>query len=116
MVKDGPKTPKEYVSFGYGKASSKEALEYPSIYNAVTISVGKQIGGDAMKISKVLLDKVGNLKKELIPDDVHISESRNYGATASRKVSELLSHSVIAIISVSLVVMLAMGWRMANYF
>lgn len=111
QIKDGPEIPKEYVSFGYGKASPEKASEYPSIYNAVTISIGKQKGGDAMKISEVILDKVESLKKELIPDDVHISESRNYGATASLKVSELLSHLLIAIISVSLVVMLAMGWR-----
>ena len=111
QIKDGPEAAKEYVSFGYGKASPEKAIEYPSIYNAVTISVGKQKGGDAMKISEVILDKVENLKKELIPDDVHITVTRNYGETASRKVSELLSHLVIAIISVSLVVMLAMGWR-----
>ncbi|MCF6224427.1 MAG: efflux RND transporter permease subunit [Flavobacteriaceae bacterium] len=110
-VTDGPETPKEYVSFGYGKASAKEASQFPSQYNAVTLSIGKQKGGDAMKISEVILNKVEDLKKNLIPNDVHVSETRNYGATASHKVSELLSHLIIAIISVSLVVMLAMGWR-----
>jgi len=110
-VTDGPESPKEYVTFGYGMASSKEASQFPSQYNAVTLSIGKQKGGDAMKISEVILDKIESLKRDLIPDDVHVSETRNYGATASHKVSELLTHLVIAIISVSLVVMLAMGWR-----
>ncbi len=110
QVTDGPETPKEYVSFGYGKASA-DAVNYPSLYNAITLSIGKQKGGDAMQISEVILDKIESLKKDLIPDDVHVSVSRNYGATASHKVSELLSHLIIAIISVSLVVMLAMGWR-----
>lgn len=111
QVTDGPERSKEYVTFGYGKASAKEAAEYPSLYNAVTLSIGKKKGGDAMKISTVILDKIEDLKKNIIPNDVYVTETRNYGATASDKVSELLSHLIIAIISVSIVVMLAMGWR-----
>jgi len=111
QINDGPESPKEYVSFGYGKASAENLSTNPSLYNAVTLSIGKQKGGDAMKISQVILDKVESLKKDLIPEDVTVSVTRNYGATASHKVSELLSHLIIAIISVSLVVMLAMGWR-----
>ena len=110
-VLDGPESPKEYVTFGYGKASVEKMKEFPSLYNAVTISVGKQKGGDAMKVSEVILSKIETLKRDLIPNDVHVSVTRNYGATASHKVSELLIHLIIAIISVSLVVMLAMGWR-----
>ncbi|UCE94226.1 MAG: efflux RND transporter permease subunit, partial [Flavobacteriaceae bacterium] len=106
----GAESAKKYVNFGYGKASDK-LVQHPDLYNAVTLSVGKQKGGDAMKVSKVILDKIEELKKTLIPDEVQVTVSRNYGATASHKVSELLSHLFIAIISVSLVVMLAMGWR-----
>ncbi|MCA0932105.1 efflux RND transporter permease subunit [Lutimonas saemankumensis] len=106
----GAESSKEYVNFGYGKASDNR-IQHPDLYNAVTLSVGKQKGGDAMKVSKVILDKIEELKKTLIPDEVQVTVSRNYGATASQKVSELLSHLFIAIISVSLVVMLAMGWR-----
>ena len=110
-VSYGAETAKEYVNFGYGKASEEEMQANPGLYNAVTLSIGKQKGGDAMKVSKVILDKIESLKKDLIPDEVQVTVSRNYGATASHKVSELLSHLFIAIISVSLVVMLAMGWR-----
>jgi len=110
-INDGPESPKEYVSFGYGKALEEKLSDHPSLYNAITLSVGKKKGGDAMKVSQVILDKLESLKKDLIPDDVEVSVTRNYGATASHKVSELLSHLIIAIISVSLVVMLAMGWR-----
>ncbi|VAV83414.1 Acriflavin resistance protein, partial [hydrothermal vent metagenome] len=101
----------DYVTFGYGQASAQEKSQYPSQYNAVTLSIGKKKGGDAMKISELILDKIETLKRDIIPNEVHVSETRNYGATASHKVSELLSHLIIAIISVSLVVMLAMGWR-----
>jgi multidrug efflux pump subunit AcrB len=110
-ITDGPESPREYVSFGYGKSSEEKVISYPSLYNAVTLSIGKQKGGDAMKVSQLILDKIKSLKQDLIPQDVEVSVTRNYGATASHKVSELLSHLFIAIISVSLVVMLAMGWR-----
>lgn len=106
----GAESAKNYVNFGFGKAA-EERSKYPGLYNAVTLSIGKQKGGDAMKVSEVILKRIESLKRDLIPDDVHVTVSRNYGATASHKVSELLSHLFIAILSVSLVVMLAMGWR-----
>ena len=109
-VLDGPELPKNYVSLGFGAASEKSS-EYKSEYPAVTLSIAKRKGADAMKISDVVLEKVEHLKKNLIPDDVHVEVTRNYGETASQKVSELLMHLIGAIIAVTFVVMLAMGWR-----
>jgi len=109
-IQDGPEVPKDYVSLGFGQASDK-ASTYKSEYPAVTISVAKRKGADAMKISDVILDKVDHLRTTLIPDDVHVEVTRNYGETASHKVSELLLHLIGAILAVTLVVMLAMGWR-----
>ena len=109
-VLDGPEVPKNYVSFGYGQAS-EEAADHNSEYAAVTISIAKRQGADAMKIAEVILGKVDHLKKTLIPDDVRVEVTRNYGETASQKVSELLMHLMGAIIAVTFVVMLAMGWR-----
>jgi multidrug efflux pump subunit AcrB len=109
-VKDGPSTARSYVSFGYGKANEKfkkDQSEYP----AVTISIGKVKGADAMKISDKIIAKVEQLKKNLIPADVHVEVTRNYGETASDKVGELLLHLGIAIIAVTFLVILAMGWR-----
>ena len=109
-IEDGPEIPLNYVSLGFGKASDKASV-YKSEYPAVTISVAKRKGADAMKISNIILDKVEHLKKNLIPTDVHVEVTRNYGETASDKVSELLMHLIGAIFAVTLVVMLAMGWR-----
>lgn len=109
-VVDGPEIPKEYVNFGYGQAEG-QAADHSSEYPAVTISVAKRKGADAMKIADVILEKVEHLKTSLIPDDVHVEVTRNYGETASQKVSELLMHLIGAIIAVTLLVMLAMGWR-----
>lgn len=109
-VIDGPELANDYVSFGYGQASG-ESDEYPSEYPAVTLSIAKRKGADAMKIADVVLGKVEHLKKTLLPDEVHVEVTRNYGETASQKVSELLLHLIGAIIAVTFVVMLAMGWR-----
>lgn len=109
-ILDGPEKPGSYVSFGYGKAN--EAFgEYKSEYPAVTISVAKVKGADAMKIAEKVLAKVESLNLTLIPDDVHVEVSRNYGETASHKVGELLLHLGVAIIAVTVLVMLSMGWR-----
>lgn len=109
-IVDGPEIPEDYVSLGFGQGSEK-ASKFKSEYPAVTISVAKRKGADAMKISEVIIDKVEHLRKSLIPDDVHIEITRNYGETASHKVSELLWHLIGSIFAVTLVVMLAMGWR-----
>lgn len=109
-VLDGPSRPKDYVGFGYGKANSNY-LESPSKYSAVTISVAKVKGADAMKVSDKILAKIDQLRNTLIPRDVQVEVTRNYGETASHKVGELLLHLGVAIIAVTVLVMLAMGWR-----
>ncbi|RYJ51281.1 efflux RND transporter permease subunit [Flavobacterium petrolei] len=109
-VQDGPATPRSYVAFGYGKANEKFKTA-KSEYPAVTISVGKVKGADAMKISEKIIAKVEQLKKNIIPNDVHVEVTRNYGETASDKVGELLLHLGVAIVAVTILVMLAMGWR-----
>lgn len=109
-ILDGPEVPQSYVSLGFGGATDKSAA-FPSEYPAVTLSIAKRKGADAMKIADVILAKVEHLRKNLIPDDVHVEVTRNYGETASHKVSELLLHLIGSIIAVTFVVMIAMGWR-----
>ena len=110
-VVQAPETANQYVLFGYGKADTAKANAFKSNYPAVTLSISKKKGADAMKLSEVILNKVEHLKKDLLPNDVQLTTSRNYGETASEKVSELLFHLFIAIVVVTLFVMLAMGWR-----
>lgn len=109
-IEDGAATANNYVSFGYGKSSEK-GKNFKSEYPAVTLSVSKVKGADAMKISDEILTKIEGLKKSIIPNDVTVEVTRNYGETASHKVSELLMHLGIAILAVTVLVMMAMGWR-----
>ena len=108
-IEDGPETPVQYVLFGKGKEDTSKG--YRSAYPAVTLSIAKKKGADAMHLSELILSKVEHLKKDLLPNEVHLTSTRNYGETASEKVSELLFHLFIAIVVVTLFVMLAMGWR-----
>ncbi|MDE3212492.1 MAG: efflux RND transporter permease subunit, partial [Bacteroidota bacterium] len=110
-IADGPEMANQYVLFGYGKADTSRANAYRSNYPAVTISIAKKKGADAMKLSQQILTRVDQLKTSLLPADVQVTVTRNYGATASAKVSELLFHLFIAIVVVTLFVMMAMGWR-----
>lgn len=109
-IQDGSATVRNYVSFGYGKANEKFKTAN-SEYPAVTLSIGKVKGADAMKISANILEKVETLKQNLIPNDVHVEVTRNYGETASHKVDELLLHLLVAIVAVTVLVVFAMGWR-----
>lgn len=110
-VEDGAETPKQYVSFGYGIASDSKKTDMPDDYSAVTISIAKKKGVDAMKLAEEVIAKVDHLKKGIITSDIQVEVTRNYGETASHKVSELLWHLSVAIIVVTLFVMVAMGWR-----
>ncbi|HTO35891.1 MAG TPA: efflux RND transporter permease subunit [Flavobacterium sp.] len=109
-IQDGAGTAKSYVSFGYSKFN-ENYTENPSEYPAVTLSVAKVKGADAMKISEQILNRVEKLQQNIIPDEVKVEVTRNYGETASDKVSELLFHLFVAIVAVTVLVMLAMGWR-----
>jgi multidrug efflux pump subunit AcrB len=110
-IEEGAEKPSQYVVYGAGQFDPQHAAQYKSEYPAVTLSISKKKGADAMKLSTRIISKVEHLKRELIPSEVHVTETRNYGETASEKVSELLLHLGVAIIAVTLFVMLAMGWR-----
>ena len=109
-IEDGPERPLHYVFYGNG-SHDETATGLNSDYPAVTLSISKKKGADAMALSSRIINKVEHLKKELLPSDVQVTVTRNYGETASEKVSELLLHLFVAIIAVTGFVMLAMGWR-----
>lgn len=110
-IEDGPRIPDNYVSFGYGSADGDKQSKNLGLHEAVTISIAKKNGADAMKLADILISKVDKMKSDLITKDLNVEVTRNYGLTASHKVSELLLHLSIAILAVTVFVMLAMGWR-----
>ncbi|MBL7994925.1 efflux RND transporter permease subunit [bacterium] len=111
-IVDGPEEPKDYVSFGFGDVALPDNFKNDDKeFTAITLSVSKSKGSDAMKIAEKVISKVDALKGSLIPSDIMVTTTRNYGETASEKVGELLKHLSVAILAVTLLVALAMGWR-----
>ena len=78
---------------------------------AVTLTVAKRKGVNAVVVAGLVLDKVQSLKGTLIPAGVEVTVTRNYGATAQEKSNELLKHLLLATLSVTLLIAFALGWR-----
>jgi multidrug efflux pump subunit AcrB len=104
---DGAEEPAQYTFFGAGAARSNLASEQPS----VTLSVAKRPGANAISVAELVLQKVETLRGRLIPADIEITITRNYGETATEKSNELLLHMGIAILGVSVLIFLTLGWR-----
>jgi len=62
---------------------------------------GQTQGTNAIVLANKVIHKVNSLKGRLVPADVHVTVTRNYGETASEKSNELLLHMMIAIFSVA---------------
>jgi multidrug efflux pump subunit AcrB len=101
-IVDGSEEASQYVLHGSGGN-----LEEP----AVTLTVAKRPGANAITVADEVMRKVDLLKGNLIPADITVDVTRNYGGTAAEKSNELLLHMGIAIISVTLLIWLTLGWR-----
>ncbi|MGE0022198.1 MAG: efflux RND transporter permease subunit [Hyphomicrobium sp.] len=78
---------------------------------AVTLALAKRAGANAVVISERIVERLADLKGRLVPDDVDVIVTRNYGETANDKANELLFHLGLATLSIVLLVGLAVGWR-----
>jgi len=103
-VTDGPDETVDYVFSG-----GRGAALAPS----VTISVAKRPGTNATILSRRVLAKVDALRPRLLPPGVRVAITRDYGATANEKANELVEHLLLATLSVTVLIALAMGWRSA---
>jgi multidrug efflux pump subunit AcrB len=106
-LEDGPAEPDTYVLFANGRGTSASTSDYP----AVTLTLAKRRGTNATVISEHVQEKINSLRGYLLPNDLNVTITRNYGETAKDKSNELLKHLFIATLSVTLLVALALGWR-----
>ncbi|MBR9988894.1 MAG: efflux RND transporter permease subunit [Gemmatimonadetes bacterium] len=81
--------------------------------SAVTISVSKRPGANATKVADAVLERVEQARDRLVPADIGVTVTRNYGATAAEKAGELILHLAIATLSVTFLIGLFLGWREA---
>jgi len=123
-VLDGAEEPAHYVFFGLGAGHEHEGVQgeggAPSSGTvpgpgdeqpAVTLTVAKRPGANAISVADDVLRKLAALRGVLIPADVTVSITRNYGETAAEKSNELLLHMGIAVFSVAVLIWITLGWR-----
>jgi len=111
---DGPEEPANYVFMGLGPAAAEKGLSpAPGHYEAVTIAVSKKKGANASTVAHEALEKMEALRGKLLPSDLQITVTRDYGETAKEKSDELLKHMLIATVSVIILIAFTLGWREA---
>lgn len=119
VIVDGPEEVTSYTRLllGPGAARDPETKhikgEQGTAYNQVTIAVAKRKGTNAVHVAEGLIEKVRDLQKSVIPTDVNVLVTRNYGKTADEKVSELVKHLGIALVSIVALLTVILGWREA---
>jgi multidrug efflux pump subunit AcrB len=122
---DGPEEPGDYSRIGFSdvylaslksagaEPQSETAGQMPPQRPAVTLALAKKKGVNAVAVAEAIVARVEALKREVLPQGVAVTVTRDYGATAQAKVNELLSSLVFAIITVVALLVFTMGWREA---
>jgi len=140
-VADGPAEPTDYVRHGWGPARGFEHHEHftgtligapagsseqdgaaggqprlgeggpPGATPAVTIALAKKKGTNAVWVAEDILKAAEELKRDIVPDDVEVVITRNYGLTSNEKVNELVEALAVAIFIVIALLTIGLGWR-----
>src|SRR5690606_14234453 len=80
---------------------------------AVSLAIAKRPGANAVTMSEEIRHEVERLEGTVIPADIEVHVTRDYGETANEKANELLFHLGLATVSIVILVWVAIGWREA---
>jgi multidrug efflux pump subunit AcrB len=112
-VIDGPEQPARYVWTGFGPSAAKKGLQPGAEEPAVTLQITKKPGENAVDVAERVLARMEELRGTVIPQDVRVTVTRNYGASADEKAQQLIHKLVFATLSVVVLVLATLGWREA---
>ncbi len=112
-VRDDMGEPETYTRLRFGPAGAPDAATINREFQAVNIAVAKKKGTNAVVVAEEVIEAVRELEGTIIPGNMEVRVTRNYGETADHKVNELITHLVIAIVTVLALVFFALGWREA---
>jgi multidrug efflux pump subunit AcrB len=124
QIVDGPAEPASYTTVGFGPAHKLIETEPGQlrplwmgapghVYPAVTIAIAKRRGTNAVAVADGVLEKVRQLEGTVIPSDVQVLVTRNYGETANEKVNELVRELLIAVLIIVVLLAFSLGMREA---
>ena len=131
-VEDGPGEISSYVRHGWGPArgfthheffpgtvlgqahqADAVAVSGTPPQSAVTIAIAKKKGANAVRVAQSVLREAEELRAGIVPGDMQMIVTRNYGLTADEKVNELVEGLAVAIVIVVALLTLGLGWREA---
>ncbi len=128
-VSDGPDEPRSYCRFRFGPAAQfsriigegRAILDAPTSqsvvcagdFPAVTLAVAKKKGTNAVWVARAVERAVEEMRGSVIPKNVNVIITRDYGETANDKVNELVDGLLLAIVTVVALLALTLGWREA---
>lgn len=110
-VLHGPSEVRSIVNHYTGPATIEKEIANGA--PAVTIAIAKKKGSNGVSVYSEIQNRLNDLKGEIIPDNVHVYISRDYGKTSNDKVNELIFKLFVATGIVTLLVFVALGWRPA---
>lgn len=119
-IEDGPADVDHYTRIGFGPAVD----EMPTAGNAsgnkpqtgqerqmVTIAVAKRKGSNAVNVAEAVIATAEKMHGTLIPEDVLLTITRDYGETANHKVNELVKHLSFAIVIIVVLLAFSLGLK-----
>ena len=130
-VEDGPDEVANYVRHGWGPArgftkhesfpgtvlgapaAATPASDPAAAQTAVTIAIAKKKGSNAVWVANAVLREAEELRAAIVPADMELVITRNYGLTANEKVNELVEGLAVAVLIVVALLTLGLGWREA---
>ena len=102
------------VMTGFGPAYGNGGVAAAGdVYPAVTLAIAKKPGENAVNITRAVTAALAQLRNRILPADIEVVVTRDYGETASHKARKLISDLISATVCVVLLVLAAMGWRQA---
>ena len=120
QIEEGAQQAQQYVSYmpGSGSVSAPVAADNNAelsgqMYPAVTLTVTKKPGENAVDVARAVRARVDQLRNTVLPQGIEATITRDYGETAAEKANKLIQKLAFATASVILLVGLALGKREA---
>jgi len=120
QIEEGAQQAQQYVSYmpGSGSVSAPVAADNNAelsgqMYPAVTMTVTKKPGENAVDVARAVRARVEQMRNTVLPQGIEATITRDYGETAAEKANKLIQKLAFATASVILLVGLALGKREA---
>ncbi|WP_240693162.1 efflux RND transporter permease subunit [Thiomicrorhabdus indica] len=110
-IEDGPKESESFTRIGFGPNAAERSHGEQA---AVTITLAKKPGTNAVEVANLVLSQMEELKRSVLPANVDVVVTRNDGEKANAAVNLLVEHLGIAVGSVIIILVLFLGWREAS--